>query len=623
MVAAELYLARPPAHHSTWNRRGGLPGRSAGGRAAEEPLRAEKSELLYANSMVQLAEPSSTPLRGMRPNCPAKNRPHGGGAGLFSSPFWLLAIACRAPYKHKVLTVSQFRSCYVPDISGSAARTASRHAMGGVSRASWFRALPHRATLTSLQADVSVDDDRYRVRHMPPDGALAILPKSRFEFEDRQPRELAGRAHAMRRRPSEPRSMLRPRVETVLIALAKSRRIGVRHAVVRPCAPRPSRCLPAHLADNPFVQHHDRRPASRRSRRPSGAARRPRADRRSRDRSMPKQNAYRFDRPGGVPGSRSTWPSRRGIRLRVSHRKQLRGKYRSGQGHAGRTVATKAAFVDYGGNRHGFLAFSEIDPDYYQIPVADRQALIAEDERAQRAAEAEADHRAGRRHARRERGSERSRDEVKSEPVESAQAESEVEAMTAASEHMAPSADSIEQLDGGRGGLPVEDAAQPIPIQRREDASDASPTSIALVEALIEPAVLETSSASEPVPTVARNSARTSPATPRRPTSPLRTRTRARRTTSTSADNITEVNGHGAEGEEENRWNGRRRRRDGGSSRRMPRWRCSTRSSHQAPPGDAGAGGQGGCPGCRALPARSSSRSREPRRPKARRTPCG
>jgi len=38
----------------------------------------------------------------------------------------------------------------------------------------------------------------------------------------------------------------------------------------------------------------------------------------------------------------------------------------------------QAAFVDYGGNRHGFLAFSEIHPDYYQIPVADRQALIAE-----------------------------------------------------------------------------------------------------------------------------------------------------------------------------------------------------------------------------------------------------
>jgi ribonuclease E len=41
----------------------------------------------------------------------------------------------------------------------------------------------------------------------------------------------------------------------------------------------------------------------------------------------------------------------------------------------------QAAFVEYGGNRHGFLAFSEIHPDYYQIPVADRQALLEEEAR--------------------------------------------------------------------------------------------------------------------------------------------------------------------------------------------------------------------------------------------------
>jgi ribonuclease E len=50
----------------------------------------------------------------------------------------------------------------------------------------------------------------------------------------------------------------------------------------------------------------------------------------------------------------------------------------------------QAAFIDYGGNRHGFLAFSEIHPDYYQIPVADREALLAE-ERALAAAQAEDD----------------------------------------------------------------------------------------------------------------------------------------------------------------------------------------------------------------------------------------
>ncbi|MBC7140872.1 MAG: ribonuclease E/G, partial [Rhodobacteraceae bacterium] len=49
----------------------------------------------------------------------------------------------------------------------------------------------------------------------------------------------------------------------------------------------------------------------------------------------------------------------------------------------------QAAFVDYGGNRHGFLAFSEIHPDYYQIPVADRQALLAEERAYAEALEAE------------------------------------------------------------------------------------------------------------------------------------------------------------------------------------------------------------------------------------------
>src|ERR1700712_5871926 len=39
----------------------------------------------------------------------------------------------------------------------------------------------------------------------------------------------------------------------------------------------------------------------------------------------------------------------------------------------------QAAFIDYGGNRHGFLAFSEIHPDYYQIPKEDREALLAEE----------------------------------------------------------------------------------------------------------------------------------------------------------------------------------------------------------------------------------------------------
>ena len=63
----------------------------------------------------------------------------------------------------------------------------------------------------------------------------------------------------------------------------------------------------------------------------------------------------------------------------------------------------QAAFIEYGGNRHGFLAFSEIHPDYYQIPVADRQALIEADERAHREAEEESENRSSSRHRGRSR----------------------------------------------------------------------------------------------------------------------------------------------------------------------------------------------------------------------------
>ncbi len=63
----------------------------------------------------------------------------------------------------------------------------------------------------------------------------------------------------------------------------------------------------------------------------------------------------------------------------------------------------QAAFVDYGGNRHGFLAFNEIHPDYYQIPVADRQALLDEEAAAEAAEEAAADAHAERMARRRQR----------------------------------------------------------------------------------------------------------------------------------------------------------------------------------------------------------------------------
>jgi ribonuclease E len=92
----------------------------------------------------------------------------------------------------------------------------------------------------------------------------------------------------------------------------------------------------------------------------------------------------------------------------------------------------QAAFVDYGGNRHGFLAFSEIHPDYYQIPVADRQALIAEEERAHRAAEAEHENRSGRpRGRRRGRSAARASESLQSGRVEPASEDNQDEALVA------------------------------------------------------------------------------------------------------------------------------------------------------------------------------------------------
>jgi ribonuclease E len=85
----------------------------------------------------------------------------------------------------------------------------------------------------------------------------------------------------------------------------------------------------------------------------------------------------------------------------------------------------QAAFIEYGGNRHGFLAFSEIHPDYYQIPVADRQALIEADERAHREAEEESENRSSRGRRPRHRNSRRRGhgERIQSEIVENASLE--------------------------------------------------------------------------------------------------------------------------------------------------------------------------------------------------------
>jgi len=131
----------------------------------------------------------------------------------------------------------------------------------------------------------------------------------------------------------------------------------------------------------------------------------------------------------------------------------------------------QAAFVDYGGNRHGFLAFSEIHPDYYQIPVADRQALLEQEARDQREADDEHEQRrGGRRRRHRQRGSERHRrnreEVVQSQPY----AEGE------------PPADENAALTGEAAPGTEAAAATPAPEQHEQPATEAAPETPAVVE---------------------------------------------------------------------------------------------------------------------------------------------
>ncbi len=83
----------------------------------------------------------------------------------------------------------------------------------------------------------------------------------------------------------------------------------------------------------------------------------------------------------------------------------------------------QAAFIDYGGNRHGFLAFSEIHPDYYQIPVADREALM-EEERAYAEAMAKEDDKPKPKRRRRSRSKPKAEEAKSDDAVETKEVES-------------------------------------------------------------------------------------------------------------------------------------------------------------------------------------------------------
>ena len=168
----------------------------------------------------------------------------------------------------------------------------------------------------------------------------------------------------------------------------------------------------------------------------------------------------------------------------------------------------QAAFVEYGGNRHGFLAFSEIHPDYYQIPVADRQALLkAEAEAADLEDEEEEEERGRGRRRRRGKGPQRNsrkRDGATAEASASEDGESD---SVAEAESVETGETGVEQVSGdeaaasepvsGHDAEPAEGPEAPDGVADTGDADDKdegddTPRSMA--------AAIEADTVSEPAP---------------------------------------------------------------------------------------------------------------------------
>ncbi|MCX7355362.1 MAG: Rne/Rng family ribonuclease [Alphaproteobacteria bacterium] len=131
----------------------------------------------------------------------------------------------------------------------------------------------------------------------------------------------------------------------------------------------------------------------------------------------------------------------------------------------------QAAFVDYGGNRHGFLAFSEIHPDYYRIPVEDRELLLAE-EREENDRDHDHDHEELQREPSEQESSERGNAEQESfEPSSSDDAQdNEAPAAEASTVEDVPADMTVEEV-GGASPPPVEDLETPTETAAHERES--------------------------------------------------------------------------------------------------------------------------------------------------------
>ncbi|MBO9418872.1 Rne/Rng family ribonuclease [Labrenzia sp. R4_2] len=164
----------------------------------------------------------------------------------------------------------------------------------------------------------------------------------------------------------------------------------------------------------------------------------------------------------------------------AANRKQLRGNI-----YLAKVTrvepSLQAAFVEYGGNRHGFLAFSEIHPDYYQIPVADREALLAAEAAERQPDETEQEEKPKRRRRSRAARNESDGDTVASEKVEAADedgsdpeahTDSDLEATESVAADSNDEADADAVSDGETADENTVDAQSPDADADAETASD-------------------------------------------------------------------------------------------------------------------------------------------------------
>lgn len=160
------------------------------------------------------------------------------------------------------------------------------------------------------------------------------------------------------------------------------------------------------------------------------------------------------------------------------HKKQLRGNI-----YLAKVTrvepSLQAAFVEYGGNRHGFLAFSEIHPDYYQIPVADRQALLdAEAEEARAEDDDNEAEKPAKKKSRTRRSRGKSKKEAKSAIAEASDADAQASESQPVSDGNEPADETIDE--GARAAIedtPPVDAPEPEAETQSLQAEDADPSS--------------------------------------------------------------------------------------------------------------------------------------------------